>query len=719
MKFQININARNLKNDILSGIIVALVSIPISMGYAQIAGLPSVYGLYGSLLPVLVYGLLSSSPQFVVGVDAMPAAMVGAALASFGVVSGSEEALQIVPAVALLVAMWFVVFCLIKAGRVVKYISNPVMGGFISGVGFTIILMQVPKLFGGNPETGEVIVLVANIIGELSNFNLISFVLGLGTVVIILVFKKIAPKFPMSVVMLGIGILLTVILKIDRFGVRLLPAVESGLPKFMFPDFSLLGKSFIDYLVLSLTISLVIMAQTLLASNSYGAKYDYQINNTRELAAYAAMNVASGISGSCPINGSVSRSAIADQFGCKSQVMSITAFITMLIIVLFCTQFFVYLPVPILTGIVMSALIGILDIKQAKRLWKCNKPEFMIFMMAFLGVLFLGTIYGVVIGVILSFVSVVKKAVVPPKAFLGKIPGHHGYYDLKRNKKSRPIQNTVLYRFGGNLFFANVGTFVSDINDAIGEDTKFVIVDASGIGNIDITAVDKLMALYDKLQQNNIQLYLTEHQGHINDLLRQYGGERLVNDGKVRRTISLALRACGFEKPYPLEGIDLNGKYEYVESDEKLAEFEWAFGKEAEEKMQQLADEIVSNLSNVVESSTPEEIKNINLEEIEEKISWGKIGLFDEEELLENLEIKLEQLVTKGKLTSEQLKSFEKLIESRKTVVEEKVRLLNPKALELLHRRMEIVEDHLKHLNPKEFAHIKEFKETLQKKLKK
>ena len=717
MNFKPNINGKNIGNDILSGIIVALVSIPISMGYAQIAGLPSVYGLYGSLLPVLVYAIFASSPQFVIGVDAMPAAMVGSTLASLGIIPGSDMAIKVVPAISILVAIWFLIFRFVKAGRVVKYISNPVMGGFISGVGFTIILMQVPKLFGGSSTTGELVALVGHIVSELEHFNLLSLILGVGTVVIILVFKKLLPKFPMSILMLVFGIVITVVFKIDRYGVKLLSAVEAGLPKLRLPDFMILKENLADYVILSLTIALVIMAQTLLASNNYASKYGYKIDNNREIDAYALMNVVAGISGSCPVNGSVSRSAIADQFGCKSQLMSVSAFVSMLLVVLFCTRFFVYLPVPILTGIVASALIGILDIKQAVRLWKCNKPEFLIFAMAFAGVLFFGTIPGVVIGVLLSFMSVVKKAVVPPRAFLGKIPGHHGYYDLKRNKNSLPVKNTVLYRFGGNLFFANAETFVSDIEAAIGDDTKFVIVDASGIGNIDITAVDKLMSLYERLSEKGIQFYMAEQQGHVNDLIRQYGGEKLIDDGRVRRTISLALRACGFEKPYPLEGVDVNSDYSYVEAREKLAEFEWAFGKDAELKMKQLADEVVENLSSVAVVSTAEQIDSIDLEKVEEKVSWGKIGLFDEEELLENLEIKLELLVSEGKLSQEHLQSLEKLIERRRSVVEKKVTLLNPKAIELLHRRMEMVEQHFKETNPKEFEHISALKDTLKKKL--
>ena len=162
-----NVSLKNIQKDIISGIIVALVSIPISMGYAQIAGLPAVYGLYCSILPVLIYGLVTSSPQFVFGVDATPAALVGGTLATLGIVSGSEEAKAVVPAITLVAALWLLVFFFIKAGRIVNYISTPVMGGFISGIGVTIILMQAAKLFGGNAGTGEAIKLLIHIAGEI------------------------------------------------------------------------------------------------------------------------------------------------------------------------------------------------------------------------------------------------------------------------------------------------------------------------------------------------------------------------------------------------------------------------------------------------------------------------------------------------------------------------------------------------------------------------
>ena len=400
MKTQIRFD--NLKADILSGMIVALVSIPISMGYAQIAGLPPVYGLYGFLLPILCFGMLTSSPQFVVGVDAMPAVMVGNAVTAMGLSLGTPDAIALVPVISLLTGLWFLVFWLLRANRVVKYISTPVMGGFISGIGVTI---------------------------------------------------------------------------------------------------------------------------------------------------------------------------------------------TMLLVLLFGTGLLRFLPVPILTGIVIAALIGIVEHKLAKRLWRTNRREFWIFMTAFAGVLLFGTIYGVMVGVALSFFSVVVRAVVPPTAFLGRIPGHEDFYDLKRNRSARPLQNTVIYRFNGNLFFDNIDTFENQLDVAIKPDTKQVIVDAAGIGNIDLTACDRLAAYEQSLRNRGIRLYLTGHVGSLNDQLRKLGAGKLMENGTVRKTIDLALRDCNMAAPYTLEGGNTAAGRESRDESESYAEFEWLYGEDADQHFDTLAHE--------------------------------------------------------------------------------------------------------------------------------
>lgn len=699
-----NISFKTAKNDIIAGIIVALVSIPISMGYAQIAGLPAAYGLYGSLLPVLVYAFTTSSPQFVFGVDATPAVLVGGTLAALGVTTGSDEAMRLVPAITLVVAAWLLIFSLIKAGRIVNYISTPVMGGFISGIGITIILMQVPKLFGGTAGTGELIELILHITDQLKYFNVLSAVLGFGTVVIILVCKKYMPKFPMSVVLMVLGAMATAFLHIDRFGVKLLPHVDAGFPKLYIPDVTLLRNNTSEIVVLGLTCALVIMAQTLLATNNYANRYGYKVDNNREVLAYSLANVASAVSGSCPLNGSVSRTGIADQFGCKTQLMSVTAAVTMLVVVLFATPLLEYLPVPILTGIVVAALIGIVEYKLADKLRKVNRAEFFIFLAAMFGVLLFGTIYGVIIGVILSFIAVIIRAVVPPRSLLGCIPGHEGFYNLNRNRNALEIQHVVMYRFSGNLFFANVSTFLQDIENAIKDDTRVVIVDASGIGSIDITAADRLVSFNKILKDKGLRFYITEHVGNVNDQLRKLGAGCLVEEGVTRRTISLALRDAGVDRPYPLAGTleQTEAHNDFIEDNERLAEIEWAFGEDASEWLDKFAVQMTDDITHMDENN--EHIPDNVLAEAESKNTWGRIGLFDEDELLERVEMHLSEL-TQNNSNAEAL---EERIEERRLRLEAKIAKLNPDALAHLRQHRREVMLHFKENNPEAYKHMME-----------
>jgi len=697
------------KNDIIAGIIVALVSIPISMGYTQIAGLPVIYGLYGSILPIIVFGLMSTSPQFVVGVDAMPAAMVGGLLATLGIAAESEQAMSLVPVVSILVAMWFIVFYFFRAGRIVKFISTPVMSGFISGVGITIILMQVPKLFGGTSGTGEIFALLKNIYLQLNSFNWVSALLGIGTVLIILICKKRIPRVPMTVIMMGVGALLQVIFRLDNYGVLLLPEIRGSIFVPVIPDFSIIMFDPLAVLVESLSISGVIMAQTLLATGGYASKYGDTVDNNKELLAYCGMNAASGLIGCCPVNGSVSRSNIADSFGARSQIMSISAGFTMLLVLLFGTPLLKYLPVPILTGIVMTALIGIIDVKMFTRLFTTCKNEWVIFILSLVGVLVLGTVGGVIVGCLLSFWEVAVRSVAPPSSFVGRIPGHGNFHSLNRNSHAHPIKHTIIYRFSGNLFFANIDKLEDDIENAIREDTKQVVVDARGIGSIDITAVDRLLIFNNKLKEKGIRFYITEHESSLNDQIRELGGGSLIEDGVVRRTITLALRDAGLEKPYELEGA-VNEPDRCLESEEKLAEFEWAFGDEAEERLRILAE----NTALEIAEQVGEHDEHIAvLEDHGATTKWGMLGLFDEHDFWVFLEEKLLSLYEDGVISEEDAGWIEKRIEQRRIQGVKRLNELNPKALSILSKHRHRVLEHMKEHDEKRYEHFKEFMEHL------
>ena len=730
------------KKDVFVGIVVGLVSIPISMGYAQIAGLPPVYGLYGSLLPILIFGILSSSRQFIVGVDAMPAAMVGGILAQLGIAAQSKEAEILVPVTALLVAAWFMILYFLKAGRIVRYVSVPVMGGFISGVGFTIIMMQVPKLFGGDPGTGELPALLLNIWEQRESFHLLSFMLGFGSIVIILLCKKWIPKIPMTVVMMVVGAAAQAFLRLDQYGVKVMSEVPAGLPKLVLPGFAWewgklpefvlpwitgLADYVPDLLMETLGISAVIMAQTLLASGNYARKYQDPLDNNRELLAYGAMNLGSALVGSCPINGSVSRSGIADSLGIKSQIASLSASITMLLVLLFGTPLLKFLPVPLLTGIVITALIGILELNMVKKLWKTGKNELLVFLLAFLGVLFFGTLYGVIIGVLLSFGEVAMRATVPPTAFVGRIPGHGNFYSLKRNSAARPIKHTVIYRFSGNLFFANVDLFCNQIEAGIKEETQQIVVDARGIGSIDVTATERLVQLYRSLKERGIYFYLTEHDGSLNDQLRKMGGECLIEEGVVRRTITLALRDAGLEKPYELETIELEAtarkdviadarleegipEKKDVEALDRLSEFEWVFGAEAEAKMEELAEDMAEQIAAAGAKEAELEAKLLDKEGI--RTSWGLLGRFDEDEFWDFMEVHLEELVREGKLEPELASKVERHIEKRREFGQKKLEELNPQAAKLLASHGRTIQNYVKRTHPKEYERYMEVRNS-------
>ena len=499
----------NLKKDIPAGIIVALVSIPISMGYAQVAGLPAVYGLYGSVLPILLYGLFTSSPRFVFGVDAAPAALCGGMLYQMGIAFGSQGAVRMVPVITLMTAGWLFVFRIFHAGKLVKFISSPVMGGFISGICAEIILMQVPKLYGGDPGRGELPELIRHIIEEAGKFGGLSFALGIGTIAVIMVCRKAVPKIPMSVVMMGVGALMTIVFHVDQHGVKMLPAVASGLPPVVLPDLKLVSGHLMKMLVSTLSIALVIVAETLLATNNYGMRYDDPIDNDREILAYGIAMLGAAATGCCPVNGSVSRTGIADQFGVKSQMMSIAASVTMVLVLLFATGFIAYLPVPVLTAIVISALLSSMEFELAMKLQKVDKVEAAIFWASFLAVLLFGTVNGVIAGVLLSFLNVIIRESAPPREFLGCIPGQKGFYPCGRMRGARPIQGVLIYHFRAPLFFANAERMQTDIEEALTENTRVVILDADGIGSIDVTAAERLLNMYRKLKRRGIHFYMT------------------------------------------------------------------------------------------------------------------------------------------------------------------------------------------------------------------
>ena len=598
-------------HDAFIGVIIALVSIPISMGYASVAGLPVVYGLYGSLLPILIFAFVSSSPRFVFGVDAAPAAIVGGMIAAWGINSDSAAASSIIPLITLFVALWLGIFFLVRADRIINFISEPVMGGFISGISTTIILMQIPKLFGGKATHGEGPELILHILREAeAGFNLSSLLLGGGTIFILLAARKLCPKVPVQplLMFLGAGIFYLFGERLSGLGIATLPAVTKGLPRLIIPDLSLVLAHPRQLIIDTAGIAIVILSETLLATENLSRRHREKITARREVAAYALGNFAAALTGTCPINGSISRSGIADQLGVKSQIMSLAASLTMALILLLGTGFISYLPLPLLTGIVIAALTGTLEFRLAHKLKHLDRAEFFIFYAVFFAVLIFGSIYGVVVGVILATVTFILRLSKPASDFLGIVPGIKGYYSLtRRNTQAKPLKGVVIYRFSAPLFYANVEGFCGDIRRECGlgdqtpaadlrsQPVRLVVVDSSGISSIDGTACQRLLSLYNELGEAGIKLVLAGHVASVNDQLRAFGARLLIEEKAVRPRILYALRDADFTPPYTTGDTEKEKpkvnppQNEYTEH---IAEIEWAYGDESEKILAALAKEM-------------------------------------------------------------------------------------------------------------------------------
>lgn len=544
-----------LGQDVLSGVVIAAVSIPISMGYAQIAGLPAVYGLYGSLLPVILFALLSTSPQFIFGVDAAPAAMIGGVLGGMGIAMGSAEAERVVPVLTFYVGIWLLLFALLRAGRVLRFVSTSVMGGFISGICCTIILMQLPKLMGGTAGTGELPELVRHLAGVQVH------PLSLGLV---------AAALMVGVLLWGSGL------------IRLLP-------------------------------------------------------------------------------------------------------------------------VPVLTAIVISALLGAVEFDMAHRLLRADRKELAIFLAAFLGVLVLGTIYGVVIGVLLSFVDVIRRASQPSRELLGVISGQPGFYPLGRMSQAHPLEGVALYRFSGGLFFANIDRFQRDVENCVKPGIRAVIVDASGIVSVDLTSAERLVLLYRRLEDQGVRLYLTEHIGQVNDELRRFGAGELIEEGAVRRTLYAALEDCGAAEGEVKQWIPEEMRHAVPELLRQTQELEWAYGEEAQSKLDAMTGQVLQTL----EETKPEQ-REQELEFLLERGRWQ--GVIDRDAVLQHLE---EHLAELSRLLERSEDAVLLELEQERERVTEALRRQHPEIASYLAAHREELEQRFQRKYPEAARHIHELRQRL------
>lgn len=540
-----NYSVGDLPHDLLGGIVVAALTIPIALGYAQVAGLPAIYGLYGSILPLIIFACMTTSPHLVVGMDAAGSAIMGSALIGASIAFGSPEAMAVVPLTAFFTCLWLVLFAFLKIGRLVSFVSMPVMSGFISGIALSIMASEFVQIAGVPGDPGEFIESISEIIGGAfaGEFVWPSVALGCVTLAILLLTKRFLPKFPMVPIVLVAAIIAGQFLDYGSWGVNTIGDLPSGLPLIHIPSISLplVEQAF----ALSPMVAIVVAVESILADNNFSRKGGYRIDVNHEIASFGVMNLFSALAGASPASASVSRTAAAIQYRAHTQVSNIIAALCLIAVCLFLTPALSNLALPILAGIVCFALCGVVEFDVAARLRRVSRGEFIIFCLVLVSVLFVGIIFGVIMGVILSLFLLLRKALNPPRYFLG-LDAHTGQVmPLRPGYTSQRIRNIVMYRFAGSLFFANCDVMEDEVERAITDETEAVFLDVSLIPSVDISAGDRMASLLTSITERGLNCYLVGISDVLSDQLASY--EIGDIDVSYASTLQEALEASGVE----------------------------------------------------------------------------------------------------------------------------------------------------------------------------
>ena len=511
-----------LSNDLVAGLTVGVILIPQGMAYAMIAGLPPVYGLYASLVPIVIYSFLGTSRQLAVGPVAMDSLLVAAGLGAF-VMTGGENYVAMALLLAFMVGAIQLILGLLRMGFLVNFLSKPVISGFTSAAALIIIVSQLRHLLGVSIDrSNRFHELLGNALKKLPETNPFDLAIGLGGIVIIFLLKKWNKKIPGILLVVVIGIIGVYVFKLPSLGVKIVGEIPMGLPHFQLPKVNFENIS--EILPIALTLALIGYLEAISIGKSLETKNGEEtIVANQELIALGASNMIGSFFQSYPITGSFSRSAINSKTGAKTTVALVFSVAVVLITLLFLTPLFYYLPNAVLASIIMVSVIGLIDIAYPKNLFKYRKDEFAILVTTFLVTLFIGIPEGILVGVMLSLLVMVYRSSKPHFAVLGRIRGSEYYKNIDRFEADIEVRSDLLVlRFDGQLYFGNKNYFKKQIFrfiDAKGDGLKGIILNAEPINYIDSTAVEMLVKVIREIHDRNIKFYIASATGPTRDII--------------------------------------------------------------------------------------------------------------------------------------------------------------------------------------------------------
>ncbi|MDI3213640.1 sulfate permease [Arthrobacter sp. AL12] len=532
--------------DIVAGIVLATLLVPQGMAYAELAGLPPITGLYTTVLCLFAYAVFGPSRILVLGPDSSLGPMIAATVLPLVASDGDpQKAVVLASMLALMVGVIMVLASVAKLGFIADLISKPTMIGYMNGLAITILVGQLPKLFGfsvsGEGFIGDLIGFIQGLAG--GEAVVAAAAVGISGIVLILALQRWLPKVPSVLVMVVLAIGATSLFGLADRGVSLVGVLPQGFPPFTIPslDFSDFALMFAG----ALGIALVSLTDTISTASSFAARSGEEIRGNQEMIGIGAANLAAGLFQGFPVSTSGSRTAVAERSGSKTQLTGVTGALLILLMLVLLPGLFRNLPQPALAAIVITASISLADIPGTMRLWHQRKTEFNLSLAAFLGVTLLGVLPGIGIAVGLSILNIFRRAWWPYETVIGRVPGVEGFHDVHFHPDAQHLPGLVIYRFDAPLFFANVRPFRENIRRLARTEPKprWIVIAAEPITDVDTTASDVLLELDQELNAQGTSLVFAELKHGVRTKIERYELTRQIDRRHFYRTIDAAVAA--------------------------------------------------------------------------------------------------------------------------------------------------------------------------------
>ena len=535
---------RYLAGDILAGLVVAALAVPQSLGYAGIAGVPVLVGLYSIPLALIAYAALGSSPHLVVGPVSTVSVLSGSLVADMAQ-GDAARAVGLTSALALGAGVGLLIGGLARLGWAAEFMSRPIVTGFVFGLVLLIVLGEVPSLLGMPKESGDVITRAWSILTSLDQIDVLTAVVGVVSLAVLFLGAHFVPRVPWGLVVLVAGISLSSALNLTDLGVATVGAVPQGLPPIGLPDIAASDLS--GVFIGGLALAMVGLAEGLSAARLFAAKEGYSIDANQELIATGAANLASGVSGGMGVAGSLSKTAAMVRSGARSQVAGIIAAVIVLIVIAALAELLAPLPKAVLSAIVIQAVWGLMDVRAIRRYKSIRRNDFTSSIAAMIGVLLLGPLYGLLVAVGLAVLGVVYRSSRIDMEIMGRVPEEKAAWgSIRDHPERRTYDGILVVRLDAPLFWANATEIHDGVLAAVDADPEIraLVLDLEATSQLDTTSIDALELLLSQLEEREVELYLVRVFYQARKVLTRSGFIDKLGPDRMWHSIAAGVRAA-------------------------------------------------------------------------------------------------------------------------------------------------------------------------------